>query len=118
MRQLLDGQYKGRIDTASWRDSKNFDALTKLANDPKTPATLFMPGSAEAWQVVASYYCLTMEEWLSAIASNPSLAASYLSSFVILKKLHSSDFYDGMPLKSLQNSPGPHETYKLARKNM
>lgn len=101
--------------------SPQFHSLVSAAQNPGLKATLFMPGSADAWQQVASYYCLTMQEWLDAIAGQPQLAAAYLRSFVVVRPLRSSDFSQDMELRTMQQTEAPGRpilTYKLGQKMM
>lgn len=120
MKQLSNGEFKGKICLSCWASNKEFLDLSTLANNPKAPATLFMPGSAEAWQALADANCLSLEKWLDELIGSPDMAAAYLKSFVVPGfVLNSSNFEDGKVLPTMQHTAaGTKLKLTLGRKLM
>lgn len=98
---------------SSWY--QQYSTLISLANNPKLRATSFSPGPEEAYKTQLSYWCLDQVEWLEVLLSNPKLHAAYMkASTVAGVALHSSNFTDGMVLKTMH----PTVTLTLAKKPM
>jgi hypothetical protein len=79
-----------------------------MATNPKLRATVFLMGPSEGGLQQAAEWCLDVDEWLDVVLKHPKMGADYIgASSVPAIALHSSNFTDGMVLKTL------HPAFKL-----
>lgn len=86
-----------------WAGSPEFALVRALAYNPRTKATVFLPGPVEAYQKQAAAHCLTFQAWYNKMASQPALPADYIRAMIVPSQaLNSSRFWDGATLRTAQ----------------
>jgi hypothetical protein len=79
--------------------------LIGITTNPKLKVTGFLPGSEKAWRRMAQYRCLTVDELAKVLISNPKMSVAYmLASLVPGAGLHSSNFKNGMVLRTMDRT--------------
>jgi hypothetical protein len=110
-------QLKDKVSRAFW-DSK-FDrvisGLKSLATNPKLRGTVFLIGTPDGPMLQAAAQCMTVQDWYDVGLNNPLLTSDYFkASSVLGTALHSSNFTDGMVLKTMN----PTVKLTFSKKNM
>lgn len=90
-------------------------AIKALATNGRLRATGFYVGSAEEPMQQAAAQCMSLNDWFDVSLSNPKMVSDYIKAATVLgTALHSSDFKDGMVLKTMH----PAVNLTLAKKLM
>lgn len=85
--------------------NRDISSLMVMATSPNLKATAFFVGPSDAYTVQAAAQCLTLREWFNVLLNHTSMTAEYFKVSVVLgKALHSSNFTEGMELRTMQNS--------------
>lgn len=95
-----------KVATAVFRQPGQWDrytsALKSLATNPRVRATAFVIGASDGSTQQAAEWCLSAEEWLNVFQNNPKMVSDYIRAFTVPGiALHSSNFTDGMVLKTM-----------------
>jgi hypothetical protein len=97
-------QLKDKVIRAFW-DSK-FDhvisGLKSLATNPNLRGTVFLIGTPDGPMLQAAAQCMTVGDWYDMGLNNPKMATDYFKASSLLgTAVHSSNFTDGMVLKTM-----------------
>jgi hypothetical protein len=90
-------------------------ALKNMATNQRLRATVFFVGASDFVVLQGAEWCLNTEEWYDVILNSPEMVTGYIrASSVPAIALHSSNFTEGMVLKTMY----PDLKLALGKKNM
>lgn len=77
-------------------------ALKSMATNPRFRATAFFIGESDGSIQQAAEWCLSVDEWRDVLFDHPKMASDYTRASTIPGlSIHSSNFTDGMVLKTM-----------------
>lgn len=90
-----------QINIRDWAASAELAAIRAAAQNPRLNATVFLPGPQAGFTREASDQCLSLQDWLAEVMTDPKMFVKYLrTSFVLDDVVDSSQFYDGLSLQT------------------
>jgi hypothetical protein len=86
-----------------------------MASNPRLRGTVFFINPPDGGKLQAAEWCLSKDEWYDVSLDNPKMTTDYLRAMSVLgTAVHSSNFTDGMILKTMQ----PTVKLALGKKTM
>lgn len=105
--ELTSDELRGNMPTMIKDPQWNIyqSQLISITTNPRLRATAFLPGSEDAWRDMAKYRCLNVSGLAKVLIENPKMTTAYvLASMVPGAALHSSNFTEGMHLRTMDQT--------------